>query len=152
MANYFLDTSACVKFFDPEIGSDQVETLFREHGATLYISRLGQVEIVSALALKARIGRAEVSDVVLARKRLLAEIKNRRLRVLRVLDKHYRSAEKSLLKYGIRSSFRSADALQLAIAMNVVQLPDGGTFVCADRALLQIALQEGLTCLDPEHP
>lgn len=40
MANYFLDTSAFVKRYHPEIGSDRVLALFDGPENHIYVSRL----------------------------------------------------------------------------------------------------------------
>jgi hypothetical protein len=52
MLRYFLDTSALVKRYRNEQGTDRVDVLFAEPGAILIVSRLGLVEAVSAVAMK----------------------------------------------------------------------------------------------------
>ena len=48
MANYFIDTSALVKYYHAEDGTQEVTRLLDEPAARHYISRLSLVETVSA--------------------------------------------------------------------------------------------------------
>jgi len=52
MANYFLDSSALVKYYHTETGSAEVNWLIHELNARHYISRLITVEVASAFAVK----------------------------------------------------------------------------------------------------
>jgi hypothetical protein len=54
--NYFFDTSALVKLYHPELGSQRVAAMFGEPDRRIVISRIGGVELHSALALKMRTG------------------------------------------------------------------------------------------------
>jgi len=56
MANSFFDTSALVKYYHPEDGTQEVIQIIEEPGARHYISRLSLVEMVSAFAGKFRLG------------------------------------------------------------------------------------------------
>jgi predicted nucleic acid-binding protein len=53
---YFFDSSALVKLYHPEKGSERIEEIFNEPDRRILIARLAGVEIVSALALKVRTG------------------------------------------------------------------------------------------------
>ena len=44
MARSFLDTSALVKYYHPEEGTEEVTRVVQERNARHYISRLGTVE------------------------------------------------------------------------------------------------------------
>jgi len=54
MANYFLDSSALVKYYHTETGSAEVNRLIHELNARHYISWLITVEVASAFAVKTR--------------------------------------------------------------------------------------------------
>jgi predicted nucleic acid-binding protein len=56
MARSFLDTSALVKYYHPEEGTEEVTQFVQEHNARHYISRLGIVEAQHAFALKLQTG------------------------------------------------------------------------------------------------
>jgi len=56
MADYFMDTSALVKYYHPEDGTQAVTRFIEEPASHHYISRLSLVETVSAFAVKYRMG------------------------------------------------------------------------------------------------
>ena len=56
MANYFFDSSALIKLYHPELGSQRIAAVFGEPDRRVIISRLAGVELHSALALKTRTG------------------------------------------------------------------------------------------------
>ena len=57
---YYLDTSALVKLYHQEAGTDQVEALFTQSENSLIISELAVVELCSTVARKVRTG--EISE------------------------------------------------------------------------------------------
>lgn len=56
MGNYFWDTSALVKRYHLEAGTDEVNALLQREDVRVYISDLSIIEIHSALARKVRKG------------------------------------------------------------------------------------------------
>jgi hypothetical protein len=56
MAHYFFDTSAQVKHYLVETGTDAVDRFIDEPGAELLIARLTLVETMSVFATKVRTG------------------------------------------------------------------------------------------------
>jgi predicted nucleic acid-binding protein len=54
MKTYFLDTSALVKRYHQEVGTDIIDEIFEEEGKVLFISDLSIIEFHSAIALKVR--------------------------------------------------------------------------------------------------
>jgi uncharacterized protein len=62
MANYFIDTSALVKYYHAEDGTEEVTRLLEEPDARHYISRLSLVETVSAFAVKCRMRQIDERD------------------------------------------------------------------------------------------
>ena len=52
MTRYFLDTSALVKHYHTELGTDAVDRIIGEAGAELLIARLTLVETISVFAIK----------------------------------------------------------------------------------------------------
>ncbi len=67
MPGYFLDTSALVKVYRKEMGSDLIDRLVVEPGSYRLISRLTIIEMESVLALKARTGEIDHESVLIAR-------------------------------------------------------------------------------------
>jgi PIN domain nuclease of toxin-antitoxin system len=74
-----LDTSALAKVYRKEAGSDFVDRILSEPGSQYLISRLTIVEMESVFALKARVGEIDQQAVLIARRRLEADLGRRRL-------------------------------------------------------------------------
>lgn len=149
MGQYFFDTSALVKRYQPEQGTDAIDALFAEGDSSFVISRLGVVETTSALALKVRTGDLLLADYNLTRKKFLGDVSDGSLKVVRLLVGHYRNAELLVNRHSLSHRFRTLDALQLSIALDLQQHGRIETFVCADQILCQIASLEGLAVLNP---
>ena len=62
MSDHFLDTSALVKHYHPEIGTTKIDLLWNATSARLVISRLGVVEAVSVFAKHVRTGIISAGD------------------------------------------------------------------------------------------
>jgi predicted nucleic acid-binding protein len=149
MRSYFFDTSALVKRYRVEQGTDAIDAIFAEKDATFIISRLGMVETVSALALKVRTQELEMADYLTARKKFLGEIAQKNLKVVRLLVCHFRSAELLLSKYSIARRLRTLDALQLSVALDLLSRREVDVFVSADELLCDIARLEGISTENP---
>jgi hypothetical protein len=134
----FLDSSALVKRYVREPGSDVVARLFRS-SSKLAASSLAAFEVAAALFKRARAG--DVSTE-LARKHAA--------RVAADLDEmHVVEARRPVLDLATelvsRRALRAYDAVQLASAMRLARAAGVAvTFVCADEALTAAALAEGI--------
>src|SRR5216683_919511 len=85
MSGHFLDTSAHVKHYHPEVGTPVVDRLWGDAGARLFISRIGVVETVSVFAKKVRTGQISAADFGLLRRRFCADLRHRRPVIVRLL-------------------------------------------------------------------
>lgn len=65
--------------------------------------------------------------------------------------KHYESAERLLTLYG-PAGLRTLDALQLAVALDLLRNQLVESLVAADRVLGRVAALEGLDVMNPEGP
>src|SRR5687767_13456131 len=101
MANHFLDTSGLVKHYHPEVGSAEVDRLWADSTAGLFISRLGVVEAVSVFAKNVRSGQISAADFALVRQRFFADLRRRRPVVVQVLVSHFQEADRLLQQYGL---------------------------------------------------
>ena len=81
MPHYFLDTSALAKLYRKEIGSDLVDRVVAEPDSRRFISRFTILEMESVLALKFRTGEIDEQSMLIARRRLEADLGSRRLLV-----------------------------------------------------------------------
>jgi uncharacterized protein len=142
---YYFDTSALVKFYHVEDGTDTVSELIRKPGNIVYISELAKLEFVSALLRRFRSG--EIEKVELSRALISFREDIRRFCIEPLHDNVIDEAEKLLMKYGEDSGLRTLDALHLAtcVLLNL----DNGVFVAADSTLIEVADHMGLKTFNP---
>lgn len=114
-----------------------------------YISRLSLVEAVSAIALRVRLGEVSAEQPAHVRSMLLADIRHKQLNVARVLIRHWQRAEQLILRHATAHAFRTLDAIQLAIAIDLRERGLVECFVSADRRLREVAELENFDCLNP---
>ena len=147
MALYYLDTSALVKLYIVEQGSDRVLALADRFSRNqLAILSLAVVEFRSAIRRRERNGdlAANVANEVLETFRRHLETRFAAQHVTDyVLDTACRLVDRHCLRAG--------DAVQLAgyVILRRSALPDVPLFVCSDRELLAAAAQEGAPVFDP---
>jgi predicted nucleic acid-binding protein len=149
MASFFFDTSAFVKRYQVEQGTDVVDSLFEEIDARFFIARLGLVETISALALRVRAGDLDHLEYSKVRKRVHSDIRTGKVLVVRMLVRHFVDAERLINTHGPVRRLRTLDALQLSIALDANSQGRIDRFVCADQSLCEVATLEGLLTLNP---
>lgn len=147
-----MDTSALAKVYRKEAGSDFVDRILSKPGSQYLISRLTIVEMESVFALKARAGEIDQKAVLIARRRLEADLGHRRLLVAAVNDEHFRGARQLLFKHGAVEALRTLDALQLSVALGLKRAELVTVFVAADQKLCRVATLEGFAVTNPEQP
>jgi predicted nucleic acid-binding protein len=145
----FFDTSALAKLYHEEVGSAVVRHLVEIPDQVSFISRLGVLEMHSALAGKLRTGEITAEAMELARRRFRGDIRERRFRVVALRATHYELAEELLTAHGT-GGLRTLDALQLALALDLHRNHLIGSMVAVDRILVRVAPLEGLTVSNPE--
>ena len=145
---YYLDTSALVKLYHQEAGTEQVEALFTQSGNSLIISELAVVELYSTVARKVRTGEIheEAYEEVLKN---FDDDCERRFVVTPLSAAVTEKARALLQKYGKIKALRALDALHLGACASL-QAHGPLIFVCSDIRLLEIAALEGHEVLNPE--
>ena len=89
----------------------------------------------------------------IARRRFRADLARQRLIVAPpVHENHFHSARKLLIQYGVAEGLRTLDALQLAIALDLLELGQIGVIVAADQRLCRVASLAGCSTVNPEQP
>lgn len=147
---FFLDTSALVKLYHQEIGTEQVEAIFQQEENRLLISELAIVKLYSMFARKVRT--EEIS--LQAQKEAQQNFEEDRVQrfVVHPLGSAIIQRAKELIQnHGNTKALRSLDSLQLGTCL-AVRTGNDLTFVCADTRLLDVARLEGLHVLNPEAP
>jgi predicted nucleic acid-binding protein len=119
VSSVFTDTSALVKYYYPEEGSEEVEGILLE-AERVYLCQVAAAEFASALMKKVRIGAVIPLD-----------------------DRHYQKAVEIIRGFGQREGIRALDSLQLASALDV----HDAKFLSADRLLTGLALKMGFKVL-----
>ena len=150
MALYYLETSALVKLYVYEAGTDRLLRLTAsDAGHRFAILSLAQVEFRTAIRRRQRGGEIgdHAADELLESFRKHAEGKFL-----------IQSFSDSLLDVALALidsyPLKGYDALQLAgyLVLRSISGIEEPTFVCADRVLLSAARNEGCPILDPSSP
>lgn len=147
MALYYLETSALVKLYVREPGTDRLLTLTSPPGENrLVILSLAQIEFRSAVRRRERsrdIPPRIASQLLDAFRRHVEG----RFETLAIDDVLLDISAGLVDRY----SLRAFDAIQLAgyLVLRKTARREAPVFVCADRELLAVARREGLPVLDP---
>ena len=149
---YFLDTSALVKRYIAETGSNWIQSITENAtNSKLAIAQITWVEVLSAMSRRQREGSLSESDFD-SICRDFREDFDLEYRVIEVDQALFERAGQLVIRYPLRAY----DAVQLASALRcrsgLTQTP--GTqlvFVSADNRLLNIALAEGLVTDNPNN-
>jgi len=152
MAEHFYDTSAVVKHYQAELGTPYVDTLLADTGSHHFLSALSIVELHSALAQLVRMGQMTDAEFHTVRGQFFADIAPGLWQIVAVTAADFQQAQQLLVKYGLGRSFRTLDAIQLAVAINLHAASPLDDFVSADANLNLVAAAEGLTVLNPVAP
>lgn len=145
MTGYFFDTSALVKLYIEEPGSDVAARLAAEWESTpLLASALARVEGRAAFQALGRAG-AIPAEAALEMSRDLDRDLDETFQVQPIGSDVIELA--CLLV--VRRPVRAADAIHLASCLALRASFEQPTFVCSDRQLLRAAAEEGVEVLDP---
>jgi predicted nucleic acid-binding protein len=135
----FIDTSALVKFYYPEPGSEDVEALLLA-AERVFVSRLSIVEMASALAKKLRSSAIGKDDETRIWNAFQDDLRSGSVKLIHLDEELIARATTLIRDLGAPEGLRTLDALQLASAMN----QRGTLFLSADRRLARIAVLVGL--------
>ena len=124
MSKYFLDTSAIVKRYHQEFGSDFIDRLFAESDAKFVISDISIIEFYSALSMKVRVGEIDEENFMSLRKLFSQDIKEGLYEVAEFANTEKLESTKLLLKYAKKHSLKSLDAIQLSVVKSVNGIGD----------------------------
>ena len=149
MPVFYLDTSAIVKRYRSEPGTEAIDRLFDvpEADSKFYTSFLTTLELTSSILRLANGGQLDRSaaDNILARFRLDSQ---GTIRVLPLTDAIVNGAVTVVEQHQLRSG----DAIHLATAATIFRLaPESdGVLVSSDRELLEAAMRSGMGVLNPQ--
>ena len=149
MAGVYLDTSALLKLYVEEDGTERVARAVEEAGdGRAVILDLAPLEARSAVRRRQREGDIADADA----DRVLRQIEDDAASFLLVQPSSSAVIEEAARQID-RHPLRAYDALQLAGCLVVCDaMPGPLTFVCADARLCEVAAHEGLDVLNPIAP
>jgi len=144
---YFFDTSALLKRYQKEPGTDIVNAIFDAPDCYVYVSSFSLLEVVSALDRKNREQLLSEDTLTVILERFWADLKLERKAIVEIHDSHIKLAKNFILAHHLRPP----DALILAQSLILKGWPaDESTFVCSDKKLLSAAEALALRVLNPE--
>ena len=146
MALYFLDTSALVKLYVAEPGTERMLDLADSDDANQFaVLSIAQAELWSAVGRRQREGAIDDEEAGDLLDRFSEDLESFFLR--QSVNDAVIDLACALLE---RHPLRADDALQLAGCLTLrPAAPDPPVFTCADDSLLQAAEEEGLHTLNP---
>jgi len=144
MKTYFFDTSALVKRYHEEQGTEQVDEILDDEETAILISSLTVIESVSAFRRKHN--RGDITE----------------LEMQQLLSVFFREAlddfvivplEESLLTFSfdlvLEDDLRTLDSLQLSAGLSLAEEMSGIQFATADTDLGDVARERGLATVVP---
>jgi len=137
---FFIDTSALIKLYHEEKGTDRLTRLIISENPVIVISDLTVIEMISALAKKVRTG--EIDEHIFNEAVLNFENDVSIFEVTDINEKIKRRASYLLKTVGTHKGLKSLDSLQLASALAAPEPPE--LFITADNILGKIAELQGL--------
>lgn len=142
---FFLDTSALVKFFHVECGTELVTQIVENSASEIWISELARLEFTSALYRRYRNKTLDEIRLHTAITFFDQQLTNFNIEPLNqlVLDE----ASLLLKRYGKEYGLRTLDALQLATYSLISE--QGWCFVTSDTVLAGVAQSAGFLSLNP---
>jgi len=143
--NLFFDTSALVKFYQEEEGTDLVSELILERSNNLMISELARLEFISSLMRSYRNGEIDQGNLDEVISGFNADLQ--RFTVEYLNEKVLRKAEIILREVGGVLFLRTLDVLQLA-AFQLIE-GEGTCFVTSDSRLEKAAIKLGAKTINP---
>jgi uncharacterized protein len=152
MAAYFVDSSALVKRYINETGSQWILNLCNPaSNHEIVIAAIAGVEIIAAITRRAKGGSIDLEDAAALCDQFRIDLETE-YQVIEISDRIIASAMNLAQAQGLRGY----DAVQLAAAyaVNSLCIENGlpcVTFVCADNELNEAAMREGLKVENPNH-
>lgn len=147
---YFFDTSALVKRYHREVGTDVVDAAFDNKDATKMISDFSVIEFYSAFARKVRTEEITEDDFRKTIKEIAEDIQSGTIQLAFFGDYEKKEAAALIEKHGLSKNLRALDAMQLAV-MKSLGLRAITHIYCADRTFAVLIEEEGFSVINPEE-
>lgn len=142
---YFFDTSAIVKIYHEEDGSEIVLPLYNENDNSIMISEVSKVEFLSTIHKKFRNKEIDLETVEALKNRFLFDSSNKFI-VIPIVSSIVSTALDLIISHGKSNSLFSLDALQAATLS--ITSDNTAIFVCADKKLTSFVKNLGYEILE----
>jgi len=149
MVTFYFDTSAIVKRYRKEQGSELLDKMFNLKEKRFATSLWTVLEFISAFSRLAKGGLISNNAFKKVVSRFLKDVRDIFM-VISVNDELVALATSLATKH----SLASADSLHLAALLTLRDMLGPGekvVFVCSDAKLLKAAMAEGVECINPEE-
>jgi len=153
IAHYFLDTSALVKYYHTELGTDNVAKLIEEVNNNVVISKISILEFHSQYAKKVRdtsYPRFNVDGFQKVCGLLCYHIVSGKYNVIELPSDFVFRATDLIRDHGCTCNLRHIDAIQISSYLDYLRLISNTVFVASDKKLLDFVSLLGFKCYDPE--
>lgn len=150
---YYFDSSAAVKRYAPEKGSQWVKALVApEAKNVIYLGQIGIVEIAAALSKKVRTKELTGENYEAALRLFLADVQNEEYITASLSDAVVQLAVDLTKRHPLRGydAVHLATAVSLNAALLSAEIPPL-VFVTGDRILREAAQSEGLVVDNPDE-
>lgn len=145
MQNLFFDTSALVKRYYDEPGTETVDRLIENEETKVVVTAITVIEVISAFRRK--YNRDDIPEKVVDE--LLTAFFDEALSDFLIV-----STEEALFTYSfdliLKDDLRTLDSLQLSSALAVSEEVESLWFVSADQELVSVAENRGLQAVNPD--
>jgi len=141
--DYFFDTSAIVKVYHEEEGSNIILPIYNA-GDSILVSEISKVEFLSTIHKKFRSNEINTETLEALKARFLADTIDRFI-VIPIVSNIVEAAIDFIEKYGKSIHLFSLDAIQIA-TFSVIS-DNNTTFVCADKRLISLVNSLGYRSL-----
>jgi len=146
---YYFDTSAVVKYYTSETGSNQVIEIIENGSSYVYISQIGIVEVAAALSKKMRTHEISIEDYKSSYSLFQSDILTKQYFIVQLNDQIVEVAVSLTSLYPLKGY--DAVHLSSAITLNSVMLQKNIPpihFISSDKTLCKSAKKEGLNVSD----
>ncbi|MEW6608058.1 MAG: type II toxin-antitoxin system VapC family toxin [bacterium] len=146
--NYYFDTSALVKIYHREDGTDRVLVIYKGD-EPIAISELSRIEFIATVMRKYR-EQAITLDTLQSLLTKFQEDLEQRYDVLKFSSLVIEEADNLLCRFGEQHGLKTLDSLQFAFLTTYCE--QDTRFVCSDTMASQLVKDEGFNVIVPEQP
>ncbi len=150
MEYYFLDTSALVKKYHCESGTDVILNIINKNNINIYISDIAVIEFHSALLKKVRQHEIDRNACDMALQKFLQDCEAGDYLIEEFNDHIKEKSVDALNAYSVDYGLRTLDSIQLATALVLHDRDMLTYFVTSDLILERVAKAIGLKPINPE--